>query len=180
MCCVASSSKQSLPNIKEPSLWWAFLETRLITQWFNAKVAYTCHHVKILGNSLWVSDKLTVLFCWVSSGFFSFLSFFFGHTHRIWKFPSQGIESKPHLYPMPQVWQCRILNQLCHSWKSHLFSFFLLNSSIWLHKTPLYPTAIAACIMTPAKAKCIRKFWFCKPMSAKKKLSNNCSQSWMH
>lgn len=67
-----------------------------------------------------------------------------------------------------------------HLFLSRLFSsFFLLNSSLFLHKTTIIFTAIAACLMIPAIAKWFRKFWFCKSMLAKKKLSNNCSQSWM-
>lgn len=39
-----------------------------------------------------------------------FFFFFFNHPHSMWTFPGPGIAFEPELWPVPQLWQCRILN----------------------------------------------------------------------
>lgn len=43
---------------------------------------------------------------------FLFVLFFFGPTHGRWQFLGPGIESELQVQPVPQPWQCRILNPL--------------------------------------------------------------------
>lgn len=54
--------------------------------------------------------------------FFCFL--FFGVFLLHVQVPGPGVEPPPQLWPAPTLWQCRILNLLCHTGISIFFFFF--------------------------------------------------------